>query len=76
MKQHFNPRMLPRLPQDDQVANCTYLIFVKVGIQQFLIAAVYDSWSVRRRKNIVGVIGSESVQADGLGTQGYNLALC
>ena len=53
-----------------------YLIFIEVGVQQLLVVTVNDRRPVRCRKHIAGVVGPEAVQADGLGPQGYDFAIC
>ena len=46
-----------------------YLIFVDIGVEQFLVAAVDDSGAVAGSKDMIHATALEGLERDGLATQ-------
>ena len=52
-----------------------YLVFIDVGVQQLLVAAVDDSWAVTGSKDVGHAVAGEGLQADGLAAQAQLLSI-
>ena len=52
-----------------------YLVFIDIGVEQLLVAAVDDCWAVTGSKDMGHAIAGEGLQADGLAAQAQLLSI-